>query len=60
MEYLLEISNHNEEYNEENVDNKIYKKITDVSNFSILNDVYLKLKNNHYNSNMFVDEDLIR
>lgn len=33
--------------------------ITNISNFPILNDVYLKLKNNHYDSSKFKDEELI-
>lgn len=35
-------------------------ELEDVSNFPILNDVYLKLKNQHYDSSEFTDENLIR
>ncbi|EKE26951.1 MAG: hypothetical protein ACD_4C00109G0003, partial [uncultured bacterium (gcode 4)] len=35
-------------------------KIEEASNFPILNDVYLKLRFNHYNSASFNDEELLR
>jgi hypothetical protein len=34
--------------------------IQNTINFPILNDVYLKLKLNHYDSNNFTDEQLVR
>ncbi|MDD2486744.1 MAG: S41 family peptidase [Candidatus Gracilibacteria bacterium] len=39
-------------------DSSVYP-IENVSNFPILNDVYLKLKANHYDSESFKDEDLM-
>jgi len=35
-------------------------EIEKVSNFPILNDVYYKLKNLHYDSDKLKDEDLVR
>ena len=37
-----------------------YYPITEVSNFAVLNDVYGKLKQSHYDSETFRDEALIQ
>ena len=58
--YFLQVMDELKSVSEEWVGDLSKYEIANVSNFEILNDVFVKVKNYHYDSSTFKDEELIR